>query len=150
VVVDAGPLLDGELVEAAVVRVLPQQRQAAAAHEALEALRHGGLARARAARHAQHEGPVDPRGGEVRVIERVHGRPTLATAGPGDRPAYAARRPGGDWVAGIDFGIYVPQLAYSYEDMLMRAQLCERLGFRSFWLFDHLYGPYLPTTDALE
>ena len=50
----------------------------------------------------------------------------------------------------IDFGIYVPQLAYGYDDMLARAKLCEELGFRSFWLFDHLYGPHLPTTDALE
>src|SRR5687768_9410819 len=34
--------------------------------------------------------------------------------------------------------------------MLHRARLTEQLGFRSFWMFDHLYGPWLPTTDALE
>ena len=37
----------------------------------------------------------------------------------------------------IDFGIYVPQLAFEYQDVLARARLCEELGFSSFWLFDH-------------
>ncbi|MCU1457755.1 MAG: luciferase [Actinomycetia bacterium] len=50
----------------------------------------------------------------------------------------------------IDFGIYVPQLAFGYPDLLERAQLCEELGFSSFWLFDHLYGPMLPDTPAFE
>jgi F420-dependent oxidoreductase-like protein len=52
--------------------------------------------------------------------------------------------------APIDFGIYVPQLAFGYPDLLARAQLCEELGFSSFWLFDHLYGPELPGTPAFE
>ena len=50
----------------------------------------------------------------------------------------------------IEFGIYVPQLAFGYDDVLSRARLCEELGFSSFWLFDHLYGPGLPDLPALE
>jgi alkanesulfonate monooxygenase SsuD/methylene tetrahydromethanopterin reductase-like flavin-dependent oxidoreductase (luciferase family) len=52
--------------------------------------------------------------------------------------------------ARIDFGIYVPQISFSFEEMLERARLCEALGFTSFWLFDHLYAPGLPTYGALE
>jgi F420-dependent oxidoreductase-like protein len=51
---------------------------------------------------------------------------------------------------GVDFGIYVPQLAFGYDDVLARARLCEELGISSLWLFDHLYGPELPDTPALE
>jgi F420-dependent oxidoreductase-like protein len=50
----------------------------------------------------------------------------------------------------VDFGIYVPQLAFEYGDVLGRARLCEELGFTSLWLFDHLYGPELPGTPAFE
>jgi alkanesulfonate monooxygenase SsuD/methylene tetrahydromethanopterin reductase-like flavin-dependent oxidoreductase (luciferase family) len=51
---------------------------------------------------------------------------------------------------GLDFGVYIPQLAFGYDDVLARAQLCEQLGFDSFWIFDHLYGPGLPDVPALE
>lgn len=50
----------------------------------------------------------------------------------------------------VRIGIYVPQLAFSYPDMLDRARRTEDLGFDSFWLYDHLYGPHLPDTPALE
>jgi alkanesulfonate monooxygenase SsuD/methylene tetrahydromethanopterin reductase-like flavin-dependent oxidoreductase (luciferase family) len=50
----------------------------------------------------------------------------------------------------IDFGIYVPQIAFDYADILGRARLCEELGYTSFWLFDHLYGPELPETPSFE
>ncbi len=49
-----------------------------------------------------------------------------------------------------EFGIYVPQIAFEYDEILARAQLCEELGFSSLWLFDHLYGPELPDTPAFE
>ena len=52
--------------------------------------------------------------------------------------------------AAIDFGIYVPQVSFSFEEMLDRALLCEQLGYSSFWLFDHLYTPGLPRFGALE
>ncbi|MGH8996181.1 MAG: LLM class flavin-dependent oxidoreductase [Acidimicrobiales bacterium] len=52
--------------------------------------------------------------------------------------------------APVEFGIYVPQLAFGFDDMLSRALLCEELGFDSFWLYDHLYGPGMPDVPALE
>jgi alkanesulfonate monooxygenase SsuD/methylene tetrahydromethanopterin reductase-like flavin-dependent oxidoreductase (luciferase family) len=50
----------------------------------------------------------------------------------------------------IEFGIYIPQVSFSFEQMLARARLCEALGITSFWLYDHLYTPGLPGFDALE
>jgi alkanesulfonate monooxygenase SsuD/methylene tetrahydromethanopterin reductase-like flavin-dependent oxidoreductase (luciferase family) len=54
-------------------------------------------------------------------------------------------------VAGpVEFGIYIPQVAFGFDDLLGRARLCEELGFSSFWLYDHLYAPGLPGQPALE
>jgi F420-dependent oxidoreductase-like protein len=50
----------------------------------------------------------------------------------------------------VRIGIYVPQLAFDYPDMLERARRCDELGFDSFWLYDHLYGPALPEAPAFE
>jgi alkanesulfonate monooxygenase SsuD/methylene tetrahydromethanopterin reductase-like flavin-dependent oxidoreductase (luciferase family) len=50
----------------------------------------------------------------------------------------------------VEFGFYIPQISFTYEQMLARARLCEELGITSFWLFDHLYTPGLPGYDALE
>jgi alkanesulfonate monooxygenase SsuD/methylene tetrahydromethanopterin reductase-like flavin-dependent oxidoreductase (luciferase family) len=50
----------------------------------------------------------------------------------------------------IDFGIYVPQLAFSYDEILLRARTIEELGYHSLWLYDHLYGPMLPDVPSLE
>ena len=50
----------------------------------------------------------------------------------------------------VEFGIYIPQLALGFDDLLARAQLCEELGYSSFWLFDHLYGPALPDVPSFE
>jgi alkanesulfonate monooxygenase SsuD/methylene tetrahydromethanopterin reductase-like flavin-dependent oxidoreductase (luciferase family) len=50
----------------------------------------------------------------------------------------------------VDFGIYVPQVAFSYDDVLLRARTLEELGFHSLWLYDHLYAPMLPGTPSLE
>ena len=49
-----------------------------------------------------------------------------------------------------EFGIYVPQLAFTYADVLARARMVEELGLHSLWLYDHLYGPGLPGTTSLE
>jgi len=55
-----------------------------------------------------------------------------------------------DSTAGIDFGIYLPQVAMSFEQLLDRALECERLGFDSLWLYDHLYSPGQPDKPSLE
>jgi alkanesulfonate monooxygenase SsuD/methylene tetrahydromethanopterin reductase-like flavin-dependent oxidoreductase (luciferase family) len=51
---------------------------------------------------------------------------------------------------GVEFGVYLPQLLLDFGQLLDRAQMAESLGIDSFWIFDHLYGPHLPTVDALE
>lgn len=50
----------------------------------------------------------------------------------------------------LDIGVYVPQMGFSYQDVLDRARRCEELGIGSLWLYDHLYGPGAPTIDSLE
>jgi len=50
----------------------------------------------------------------------------------------------------LDIGVYVPQMAFSYADVLHRAVRCEELGIASLWLYDHLYGPGMPEVDSLE
>ncbi|HZQ30321.1 MAG TPA: LLM class flavin-dependent oxidoreductase [Mycobacterium sp.] len=50
----------------------------------------------------------------------------------------------------LDIGVYVPQMGFSYQDVLHRAQRCEELGIGSLWLYDHLYGPGMPDVPSLE
>jgi alkanesulfonate monooxygenase SsuD/methylene tetrahydromethanopterin reductase-like flavin-dependent oxidoreductase (luciferase family) len=50
----------------------------------------------------------------------------------------------------VEFGIYLPQVALSFEEILARATACEELGFNSLWLFDHLYSPGQPELPAFE
>lgn len=50
----------------------------------------------------------------------------------------------------LDIGVYVPQMGFSYQDVLHRAVRCEELGIGSLWLYDHLYGPGMPEIDSLE
>ena len=55
-----------------------------------------------------------------------------------------------DTVSGVQFGIYVPQVGYSYEQMLQRARKAEEVGFDSLWVYDHLYAPMLEHQPAFE
>ncbi len=50
----------------------------------------------------------------------------------------------------LDVGVYVPQMGFTFADMLHRAQRCEQLGIGSLWLYDHLYGPGVPNIPSLE
>jgi len=50
----------------------------------------------------------------------------------------------------LDIGVYVPQMAFSYPDVLHRARRCEELGIGSLWLYDHMYGPGVPDISSLE
>jgi alkanesulfonate monooxygenase SsuD/methylene tetrahydromethanopterin reductase-like flavin-dependent oxidoreductase (luciferase family) len=50
----------------------------------------------------------------------------------------------------VEFGVYIPQVAFVFDDIVARVRLCEEIGIRSFWLFDHLYAPGLPRQPALE
>lgn len=50
----------------------------------------------------------------------------------------------------LDVGVYVPQIGFTYEQVLHRALRCEELGIGSLWLYDHLYGPGAPGLPSLE
>ncbi|KUI25097.1 luciferase [Mycobacterium sp. IS-1742] len=50
----------------------------------------------------------------------------------------------------LDVGVYVPQIGFTYEDMLHRAARCEAAGIGSLWLYDHLYGPGAPEYPSME
>jgi len=50
----------------------------------------------------------------------------------------------------LDIGVYVPQIGFSYADILHRARRCEELGIGSLWLYDHLYGPGAPQLPSME
>lgn len=49
-----------------------------------------------------------------------------------------------------EIGIYLPQMGFSYDDILHRALRCEELGIDSLWLYDHLYAPGVPDYPSLE
>uniref|UniRef100_A0A5Q5CER2 Luciferase family protein n=1 Tax=Mycobacterium sp. (strain JLS) TaxID=164757 RepID=A0A5Q5CER2_MYCSJ len=53
-------------------------------------------------------------------------------------------------VSDLDIGVYVPQIGFTYAEMLHRATRCEALGIGSLWLYDHLYGPGAPDYPSLE
>jgi alkanesulfonate monooxygenase SsuD/methylene tetrahydromethanopterin reductase-like flavin-dependent oxidoreductase (luciferase family) len=50
----------------------------------------------------------------------------------------------------IEFGIYIPQVSFSYADIIDRATVAEELGFDSLWFYDHLYSPGLPDLPSFE
>ena len=49
-----------------------------------------------------------------------------------------------------EIGVYLPQLGFTYQQVLHRAQRCDALGIDSLWLYDHLYGPGMPDYPSLE
>ena len=50
----------------------------------------------------------------------------------------------------VDVGIYLPQVALSFDEVLAEAQRVEALGLASFWIYDHLHTPGLPDRSSLE
>jgi alkanesulfonate monooxygenase SsuD/methylene tetrahydromethanopterin reductase-like flavin-dependent oxidoreductase (luciferase family) len=51
---------------------------------------------------------------------------------------------------GVEVGIYLPQVGFSWDEILDRALLCEELGFHSVWFMDHLYPPEMPRVPSFE
>jgi alkanesulfonate monooxygenase SsuD/methylene tetrahydromethanopterin reductase-like flavin-dependent oxidoreductase (luciferase family) len=49
-----------------------------------------------------------------------------------------------------EIGVYLPQMGFTYEQILHRTLRCEQLGIDSVWLYDHLYGPGAPEYPSLE
>ncbi len=49
-----------------------------------------------------------------------------------------------------EIGVYLPQMGFSFDDVLHRTRRCEDLGIASLWLYDHLYGPGIPEYPSME
>lgn len=49
-----------------------------------------------------------------------------------------------------EIGVYLPQMGFSFDDMLQRTRRCEELGIDSLWIYDHLYGPGMPEYPSME
>ena len=50
----------------------------------------------------------------------------------------------------VEFGVFSPQAGISYQALLERATLLERLGYHSMWLVDHMWTRAMPDLDHLE
>ena len=50
----------------------------------------------------------------------------------------------------IDFGIYIPQLQFNFDDIRARVEKAEELGYRNVWFMDHFYPPFLPDVPSFE
>jgi alkanesulfonate monooxygenase SsuD/methylene tetrahydromethanopterin reductase-like flavin-dependent oxidoreductase (luciferase family) len=49
-----------------------------------------------------------------------------------------------------EIGVYLPQMGFTYDQILHRTLRCEELGIDSLWLYDHLYGPGGPDYPSME
>ncbi len=49
-----------------------------------------------------------------------------------------------------EIGVYLPQMGFTYEQILHRTMRCEQLGIDSIWLYDHLYAPGMPDYPSME
>ncbi len=50
----------------------------------------------------------------------------------------------------VEFGIYLPQVAFSWDDISARAKVADQSGIHSIWFYDHLYGPGQPELPSFE
>jgi alkanesulfonate monooxygenase SsuD/methylene tetrahydromethanopterin reductase-like flavin-dependent oxidoreductase (luciferase family) len=48
------------------------------------------------------------------------------------------------------FGVFLPQLRFTFDELLERALAAEAAGFDSVWLMDHLAAPALPEAECFE
>ena len=49
-----------------------------------------------------------------------------------------------------EIGVYLPQMGFTYDQILHRTLRCEQLGIDSLWLYDHLYAPGAPDYPSME
>jgi len=49
-----------------------------------------------------------------------------------------------------EIGVFLPQMGFTYAEILHRARRCDDLGIDSLWLYDHLYGPGAPDYPSME
>jgi len=50
----------------------------------------------------------------------------------------------------VEFGLFSPQAGMSYQALLERATLLEKLGYHSMWLVDHMWTRAMPDLNHLE
>jgi alkanesulfonate monooxygenase SsuD/methylene tetrahydromethanopterin reductase-like flavin-dependent oxidoreductase (luciferase family) len=50
----------------------------------------------------------------------------------------------------IEFGIYLPQVGFTWREICDRVAALEDLGFHSVWFMDHLYPPEMPRVPSFE
>jgi F420-dependent oxidoreductase-like protein len=50
----------------------------------------------------------------------------------------------------VNFGVFLPQAGLSFDQLVERALLIERLGYHSLWLSDHMWSPRARDVDNLE
>ncbi len=50
----------------------------------------------------------------------------------------------------VHVGLFLPQVAFTPEDVLVRARAAEQAGLGSLWFYDHLYSPGQPDLPSLE
>jgi alkanesulfonate monooxygenase SsuD/methylene tetrahydromethanopterin reductase-like flavin-dependent oxidoreductase (luciferase family) len=48
------------------------------------------------------------------------------------------------------FGVFLPPIRVTFDDLVERAQTAEELGYDAVWLIDHLWTPGMPEADILE
>ena len=48
------------------------------------------------------------------------------------------------------FGVFMPQIAMRFEQVLEKARVAEAQGFDALWLMDHLWAPGATEADCLE
>ena len=50
----------------------------------------------------------------------------------------------------IEFGVYLPQLSFSFDELTKRTQAADSLGYDSVWFMDHFYTNGLPQVESFE
>jgi len=50
----------------------------------------------------------------------------------------------------VRFGVYLPQVAFSFEEIRSRVVACEAAGLDSVWFMDHLHPPGMPGIPSFE
>lgn len=53
-------------------------------------------------------------------------------------------------MAGIHFGVTIPQIKRTWEESASASREFEAMGYDSLWVCDHLYGPQSPSIPILE
>src|SRR5215207_3852216 len=94
---------------------------------------------------------ADTAGGRTHRRRLWHRRTTFRVRGERTRRHHhQPRKIGTEAMTKPEIGVYLPQMGFTYDQILHRALRCEELGIDSLWLYDHLYAPGTPDYPSLE